>query len=570
MEEKELNFFDRLKRFGRRATRGKEKDHQEKALDRQHFTAGLYGHNAMFDGVQDTHQANVNDDIIQRYLDYEKMDDYDITSSILDVYADDSSQLNPETGHVLEIKCDNDIIKSHLEFLYYKVLNVDEVLWEESRNTSKYGNNFDELVIKERYGVIDTIFRPTPVMRRIEDSRKQLVGFVRDDRGSFSLSVEDLLGMASGDKTANDLNNNLNPYTQVYEDFEMVHTRLRGKNRGSKYGYSVLEGAREAYKRLWLLENNQINTRITKGDPKRAFFVDVGTMPQEEVEGFMQTVKNQVRRKRFLREDGSIDLQYNPNSSDDDFYIPMRNGVEKSRVETIDGLEKDLVNSLEYFQKKLHSATKVPRSFLGYEDEAQRVTLSSQDIRFARSVLRVQNAVLRGKKKAGDVHLTALGLDVNKIEYSLHLVTPSAIFDEIRYEIMRTQLDIAEQYQGYVSKRWIMKRFLGFQDFEIDNMVAEMKAERDAGFLDESLFRGGPEAHAHAKKLLTQMDTTRKFGFNKGLDRHEKMIEDNMEKILEGNQPLKKKIESLKSLTQDLLYNTDGLRNVVKSNKRPR
>ena len=183
MEEK-LSFFERLKRYGRRIGRDRTKDHNEKSLDRQYFMAGLYGHNA------------------QRYLDYEKMDDYDITSSILDVYADDASQLNPETGHVLEVKCDNDIIKSHLEFLYYTVLKVDEELWEESRNTSKYGNNFDELVIRERYGVVDKIFRPTPIMRRIEDSRKQLIGFVRDDRGSFNVSVEDLLSMASGEKTA--------------------------------------------------------------------------------------------------------------------------------------------------------------------------------------------------------------------------------------------------------------------------------------------------------------------------------------------------------------------------------
>jgi len=173
MEEKELNFIDRLKRFGRRINRGNEKTHQDKSLDRQHFSAGLYGHNAMYDGVQNTHSANVNDDIVQRYLDYEAMDDYDITSSILDVYADDSSQLNPETGHVMEIKCDNDIIKSHLEFLYYTVLGVDEKLWEESRNTSKNGNNYDELIIKETYGIIDKDFRPSPVMRRIEDSRRR-------------------------------------------------------------------------------------------------------------------------------------------------------------------------------------------------------------------------------------------------------------------------------------------------------------------------------------------------------------------------------------------------------------
>lgn len=563
MEDK-ISFFERLKRYGRRIGRDRQKDHNEKALDKQYFMAGLYGHNAMLDGVQDTHQANVNDDIIQRYLDYEKMDDYDITSSILDVYADDASQLNPESGHVMEVKCDNDIIKSHLEFLYQTVLKVDEELWEESRNTAKYGNNFDELVIRENYGVVDKIFRPTPIVRRIEDSRKQLVGFVRDDRGSFNVSVEDLLGMASGERTANDLNNYSDPHIQVYEDFEIIHTRLRGKNRGSKYGYSVLEGAREAYKRLWLLENNQINSRITKGDPKRAFYVDVGNMPEEEVEGFMNMVKAQVRKKRFMKEDGSIDLQYNPNSSDDDFYIPVRNGVEKSRVETIDGLDKDLTESLEYFQKKLHSATKVPRSFLGYEDEAQRVTLSSQDIRFARSVLRVQNAILRGKKKAGDIHLTALGLDVNKIDYTLHLVTPSAIFDEIRYEIMRTQLDIAEQYQGYVSKRWIMKRFLGFQDFEVDTMVAEIKAERDAGFLDESKLYG-PEAFKNAKSLLERMNRSHKHGFEKGVERHEKMIEDNMERILKENRPLKDKIESLKSLTDDLRYNTNGLKNVVKS-----
>ena len=162
-----------------------EKDDLKTMLDQQHILAAIIGQTGIYDGVQDTSGANQYDNIVTRYMDYEAMDNYDITSSMLDLYADDSVQLNPQTNDILQVKSSNSLIKEHLDFLYNKNLDVKNEAWSEARNLCKYGNGFHELVIKDKMGVIGQYFRPSPTMRRIEDSNRNLLGFIRDDSKNF-------------------------------------------------------------------------------------------------------------------------------------------------------------------------------------------------------------------------------------------------------------------------------------------------------------------------------------------------------------------------------------------------
>jgi len=542
MAEKE-SFLDRLKGLGRRFIYEPQTDVHADHLNARIVNQSLFGRDSIHDGVQNTQKSSVEDDLVTRYLDYERMDDYDTTASILDLYADDAAQMNPDTGHVISVKCNNDIIKTHIEHLLYSVQKYDESAWAQARNISKYGNNFEEMVIKKEYGIVDTIFRPSPTMRRIEDYRTKLIGFVRDDLGRFNFSTNEILQWIRGEMHASDINNAIEINHQVYEDYEISHTALKGKNRGSKYGYGVLENSREAFKRLNMMENQHIANKIENGSPKRVFYVDVGSMPADEVEAYMRSIRRKNKRNTFMRSDGSLDLEVNPNSSSDSFYIPTRNGVEKSKVESIEGLEVDLVTSLEYFQNKLHSSSKVPKSFLGYEDMAQKVSLASQDIRFARSVLRIQNALLQGKRKEVDIHLTALGLNIERIEYSLHFVVPSSVFDEIRYEVMRTQLDLADSYKAYTSKRYVMKNFLGFDDSEIEKIIKDRKAEEDAGWFNE--------------EINDKMKRSWLLGEDNGIKEHEKIVTDSIENIIKNNKKMAERIASIKEL-RDLVRYSNG------------
>jgi hypothetical protein len=258
------------------------------------------------------------------------------------------------------------------------------------------------------------------------------------------------------------------------EPWEVAHFRLRGKHRRSVYGYSVLEPARWIWKRLMLLEDAAMIYRLQRAPERFAFYVDVGDLPPAEALAFVNKIRQQHKKKRFVNPStGKLDLKFEPLSQDDDFWVPVRKGVEGTRIEVLGGPSWQHMDDVEYFQTKLFTAVKVPKAYLAQDENTARAVLSSEDVRFARSVLRVQREVRNGLRKVTRTHLAALNIDPYSHEYTIHMTVPSAIFELAQLEVRNARADLASRMREHVSLRWVLENVYLLSDEDIKIIIQE-------------------------------------------------------------------------------------------------
>jgi hypothetical protein len=267
------------------------------------------------------------------------------------------------------------------------------------------------------------------------------------------------------------------------EDWEVVHFRLRGKHRRSIYGYSVLEPARWIWKRLMLLEDAALIYRLQRAPERYAFYVDVGDLPPQEAFAYINRIRQTQKKKKWVNPTtGKLDVKFDPISQDEDFFIPVREGKEGTRIEVLGAPSWQHMEDVEYFRDKLFAAIKVPKAYLAQTEGVSRSILSSEDVRFARTVLRVQRELRNGLAKIARVHLAAINIDPQAVEYAIHLTVPSAIFELAQLEVKNARADLAGRMREFVSLHWIMSNIFGMSDEEIQTVFQERDedAERDA------------------------------------------------------------------------------------------
>lgn len=170
------------------------------------------------------------------------------------------------------------------------------------------------------------------------------------------------------------------------------------------------------------------------------------------------------------------------NSNDEDFVIPTRQGADGTRIEVLGSPSWQSVEDLNYFRDMLFAAIKVPRSYFSQEDGANKNTLSAGDVRFARTILRVQRELKNGLGKIARVHLAALNIDPEAVDYDIHMMVPSSIFELAQLEVKNARADLAGRMQGFVSMHWILSTVFGLSDDEIKVIFKEKEedAARDA------------------------------------------------------------------------------------------
>lgn len=364
----------------------------------------------------------------------------------------------------------------------------------------KYGNNYEELLVTQE-GVVGLNFLPAPTVRRVEGPRGQLYGFVQDFRGRFGYSPQEFQRILTQRTAA--IQQAMQPgvarppgdllqQVSALEPWEVAHFRLRGKHRRSIYGYSVLEPARWIWKRLMLLEDAAMIYRLQRAPERYAFYVDVGTLPPGEALAFVNKIRQQHKKKRYVNPStGKLDLKFETLSPDDDFWVPVRQGVEGTRIEVLGGPSWQHMEDVEYFQTKLFGALKVPKAYLAQDDNTARAVLSSEDVRFARSVLRVQREVRNGLRKVARTHLAAVGIDPYSVEYSVHMTVPSSIFELAQLEVRNARADLASRMREHVSLRWVLQHVYQLSDDDIKVVIQERS---------EDVIREG-KAQAEVEKL---------------------------------------------------------------------
>ena len=378
----------------------------------------------------------------QIYSDYDAMDTDAIIASALDIIADECTLKN-DMGEVLQIKSSDEDIQKILYNLFYDVLNIEFNLWSWIRQMCKYGDFFLKLEIAEKFGVYNVIPYTAYHIAREEGYDPKSPAEVR-----FAFSPDGYSGgtgyygvAGQGNYSSNKQDNKV-----YFDNYEMAHFRLITDVNYLPYGRSYLEPARKLFKQYILMEDAMLIHRIVRAPEKRIFYINVGSIPPNEVENFMQKTINTMKKTPLVDPNtGEYNLKYNQQNMLEDFYIPVRGNDSATKIEPTKGLDYDGIQDITYLRDKLFAALKVPKAFMGYEkDLTGKATLAAEDIRFARTIDRIQRIILSELNKIALVHLYTQGYKNEGLtNFELNLTTPSIIYDQERIALMKEKVDLA-------------------------------------------------------------------------------------------------------------------------------
>ena len=414
---------------------------------------------------------------VQLYTDYESMDTDAIVASALDILADECTLKN-EHGEMLHIRSSDENIQRILYNLFYDVLNIEFNLWSWARNMCKYGDFYLKLEIAEKFGVYNVIPFSAYSIIREEGTNPKNPTYVRFKYDPTSVSgittpqTQYALGTATSDI--------------YFENYEMAHFRLISDVNYLPYGRSYLEPGRKIFKQMILMEDAMLIHRIVRAPEKRIFYMNVGAIPPNEVEAFMQKTVQKLKKVPYIDpQTGQYNLKYNMMNMMEDFYIPVRGNDQSTRIDTAKGLEYNGIEDVAYLRDKLFAALKIPKAFMGYEkDLTGKATLAAEDIRFARTVERIQRILLSELTKIALVHLYSQGYDGEALtNFDLSLTTPSIIYDQERVNLMKEKVDLASTIMenSLLPTDWIYDNLFHFSEDQYDeyrDLIVQDKARK--------------------------------------------------------------------------------------------
>jgi len=399
---------------------------------------------------------------IDLFRDYDSMDMDPILSSALDVYSDECTARN-EMGNVLKIHHEDDQIKQILENLFYDILNVEFNLWPWTRNLVKYGDFFLQLEIADKLGIVNVMALSTYEVSRVE-------GFDPENPQRVKFIYAPYQNPSSG-------------YGQTpkkeFENYEMAHFRLNSDSNFLPYGKSMIEGGRRVWKQLMLMEDAMLIHRVMRAPEKRIFKIDVGNIPPNEVDNYMQKIINGSKKVPFVDErTGDYNLKYNMQNLVEDYYMPVRGNDNGTSIDTLKGLEYNMIDDINYLKGKLMAALKIPKAFLGYEEDVNgKATLAAQDVRFAKTIERIQRVLISELTKVAIIHLYAQGITDDKLtDFSLELTIPSKIYEQEQVELYTSKVALITQMQAtkMFSKEWMYEAVMKLAKDEQDTMTLQV------------------------------------------------------------------------------------------------
>jgi len=425
----------------------------------------IVGAGTTFGSKYAARQNRSNYDVQRRELfnDYEVMDSDPIISSALDIYSDESTIDNVE-GEILNIKSNNPKITEILHNLFYDILNLEFNLWSWIRNLTKYGDFYLKLDILDKYGVVNANpISPYEVVR-LEDhdpeNPKKVEFEIQNDN-------ENSQYIKRGEK-------------KLLQSYEVAHFRMMSDANFLPYGKSMLEGARKVWKQLTLMEDAMI-----------------GNIPPNEVDNFMQQIINKMKKIPVIDQNtGEYNLRYNVESVTEDYYLPVRGGDSGTSIETLPGLTNDnAIEDIEYLRNKMLAALKVPKAFLGYDESiGSKATLAAEDVRFARTIERLQKIIVSELNKIAIVHLYTQGFDdADLIDFNLELQNPSMIHMQEKLELLTQKTDLANTMMEnkIVSREWIYENIFEFDNKQKQNIFNQMVEDQKQKFRFDQIEQEG-------------------------------------------------------------------------------
>ena len=409
------------------------------------------------------------------YYDYESMEFTPEISAALDIYAEESTTMS-EKGQILTIYSESERIKSILEDLFKNRLDINTNLQMWTRGLCKYGDNFVYLKLDPDKGIVGCQQLPNIEVERIEGASAKIANQSRDSK-----------------IPSRELRFQWKNKDMEFQAWEVAHFRLLGDDRKLPYGTSMLDKIRRIWKQLLLAEDAMLIYRTSRAPERRVFKVFVGNMDDKDIESYVQRVANKFKRQQVSDpQNGNVDMRYNQMAVDQDYFIPVRDPAQSSPIETLPGAQNlGEIADIEYIQKKMLAALRIPKAFLGFEEVVgEGKSLALMDIRFARTINRIQKSVIQELNKIALIQLYLLGMEDELNNFELSLTNPSAQSDLLRIETWKEKITLykdatSDQSQvGIlpVSHTWAKKNILGFSDSEVMLDLQQQRLERALGF----------------------------------------------------------------------------------------
>ena len=487
MAEQEIDgrsFFGRLKKlFSTSAIVTVDKDGKRKVVDtddrqmntnfvnlRDRYTKLQRSYYETNQGAQSMAYHQVRREL---FRDYDAMDNDPIIASALDIYSDESTTKN-EYGDILTIKSTNENVSALLHNLFYDIINVEFNLWPWVRNLVKYGDFFLALEIAEGKGIVNVIPYSVYNTERLEGTDPSNQNYVK-----FKVEL-DRFGK------------------KEYENYEMAHFRLLSDTNFLPYGKAMIEGGRRVWKQLQLMEDAMLIHRIMRAPEKRIFKIDIGNINPQEVDNYMQKIINKMKKTPFVNKDtGDYNLKYNIQNLTEDFFLPVRGGDSGTSIENLAGLEYAAIEDIDYLKAKLFAALKIPKAFLGYEEDVSgKATLAAQDVRFARTIERIQRTVVSELYKIAIVHLAANRIDDSEMtNFQLTLTNASTIYEQEKVNLWSEKTRLASDLKALnmLSSDWVFHNVFGMSEEEMDTERAKMVLDLKDRFRYNSIEQQGQD-----------------------------------------------------------------------------
>jgi hypothetical protein len=459
------SFFGRLKKlFSTNAIVTVDKDGKRKVVDteerqmntnfvnlRDRYTKLQRSYYETQQGAQSMAYHQVRREL---FRDYDAMDNDPILSSAMDIYSDESTTKN-EYGDVLQIKSTNENIREVLHNLFYDIINVEFNLWPWIRNLVKYGDFFLALEIAEGKGIVSVAPHSVYNVERLEGTDPYNLNYVK-----YKVEI-DRFGK------------------KEYENYEMAHFRLLSDTNFLPYGKSMLENARRIWKQLTLMEDAMLIHRIMRAPEKRIFKIDIGNIPPTEVDNYMQKIINKMKKTPFVdKNTGDYNLKYNIQNLTEDFFLPVRGSDSGTEINNLQGLEYAAIEDIDYLKNKLFAALRVPKAYLSYDENVNgKATLAAEDVRFARTIERIQRTVVSELTKIAIVHLAGQNIDETELtNFELSLTNASTIYEQEKVNLWSEKTRLANDMKGLnmMSTDWVYHNVFGMSQDEIDTERAKL------------------------------------------------------------------------------------------------
>ena len=438
----------------------------------------------------------------QLYNDYEAMDSESIIASTLDIIADETTLKN-EAGEVLQIRSSNEKVQRVLYNLFYDILNIEFNLWPWTRQMCKYGDFYLFLEINSETGVYNVMPLSSYELARREGLNPE---------NPFEVFYE-----YDPNALASTLHMDKSNMKKRFENYEVAHFRLYADANYLPYGRSFIEPARKVYKQYTLMKDAMLIHRIMRSPEKRIFYVDVGGIPAHEVDNYMERITNKMKKTPFMdAQTGEYNLRYNIQNSLEDFIIPVRGANQNTKIDTLKGLEYNGIEDVNFLRDEMLAALKVPKAFFGFEkDLTGKATLAAEDIRFARTIERIQKVIVSELHKIALVHLYTQGFDGDSLtSFELSLTPPSIIYQQEQIALWKEKVSLAKDAldTGIIPSDFIYDRIFQFSDDKIDEYRDLVLEDKKRAFRLQQVENEGNDPAKTGRSFGTPHDLASLYG----------------------------------------------------------